>query len=83
MLKSPQRACCAQPEALVVILAVPLCQPESLDGGLLEDLARGVRSMAREDAGETLRMGLPLRCAAAMPCEDAIALAEGVGHVVF
>ena len=74
-----QNSCCAQPETLVLIEAIPLCDtdPFVARSALLEDA---------EDAGSPLvfpRGGLPIRSVAIMPCSLALALVEGVGDVVY
>ena len=72
-----QRPFCANSETLVLVEAVPLCCIDPLDAAALAAL------LADQPADFEMRAGLPARCAAVMPCDRALALVEGVGHVVF
>ena len=67
----PAIALCPHAEALVVIEVLPLC---SL--AVAQEL---VSLEPRDPAG--LCEGRPLRCIAAVSCEDALALVEEAGHV--
>lgn len=81
-------SCCAHPEALVVVAAVPLCQVDASED-LLSKVATRIACSPSSDfsphtaSDAAFPEGLPLRCAAVMPCSDALALVEEVGHVSF
>lgn len=79
MLAFGERSSCAYPASLVLIEALPLCRvvapewpgeevPDSVP--LLDDEVEAAAVPER-----------PARCAAVMPCADAFALLEEVGHV--
>ena len=95
MVEVGRNSCCSHPEALVVIAAIPLCQAETLQGMLQEELCmqQGAdscdntwRSQGLADVEQFYDQDLfgfmPLRCACVMDCQDAICLMQEVGHVV-
>lgn len=77
----PAIALCPHAEALVVIEVLPLCSLDSPEGAhRAAAVARELVSLEpRDPAG--LCEGRPLRCIAAVSCEDALALVEEAGHV--
>lgn len=96
MIEVGSVSCCSNPEALVVIAAVPLCQVEVLEscftqgafcGGALADFTsetfNNLSGLLDEyDCEQAAYEALPLRCASLMGCQDAVALMQEVGHVV-
>lgn len=80
MLESRNTFCCDQPQALVMIEVLPLCFLDTEEGASAAfSLAQALASQERGSADPT---GMPLRCVAAMPCVDALALAKEAGHVL-
>lgn len=77
MLDVRRGMCCVESEALVLVEVMPLCCIDPLEAAVL---AMRVEAAADSDLSS---IGLPVRCAAVMPCATAFALAEGVGDVVF
>ena len=78
MSETRQMSRCAQSETLVLIEAMPLCRIDPREAAQLAALIA-----TAPQAPATSCAGLPARCAAVMPCDQALALVEGVGHVVF
>ena len=75
----PAIALCPHAEALVVIEVLPLCSLDSPEGARRAVAQELVSLEPRDPAG--LCEGRPLRCIAAVSCEDALALVEEAGHV--
>ena len=82
---------CAQPGALVVIAALPLCQlRDTLDsmeyqlfeGGFIPAGYGAESACDWPDIDQVLSGAFPLRCACVMDCADAVSLVQEVGHVV-
>lgn len=74
-----QQPSCAYPASLVFIEALPLCrafEPDWPD----EDIPADVPLFDEEVEAAAAPAG-PARCVAVMPCADALALMEEVGHV--
>lgn len=77
MFDARRGTCCVQSEALVLVEVMPLCCIDPLEAAAL---AMQVEAVADPDPSS---VGLPMRCAAVMPCAMALAFAEEVGDVVF
>ena len=77
-------SCCAQPGALVVIAALPLCQfiPVGYDGEGAHDWPDLDHLEYGSALDRVLPGAFPLRCACVMDCADAVSLVQEVGHVV-
>lgn len=85
MSRSCQSVLCSEPQSLVLIEVLPLCQAGPLDAlaveaTLLEAFSSRPRSYCASATG--VSSGLPARSIAIMPCLEALALVEGVGDVV-
>ncbi len=81
MSDSRSESCCALPETLVVVQAVPLCCIDVLEPAVLESIVRDCLLLSSEEALPA--DGLPLRCATVMSCDAAVSLMQEVGHVCF
>jgi hypothetical protein len=77
MLDVRRGMCCVESEALVLVEVMPLCCIDPLEAAAL---AMQIEAAADSDLSS---FGLPVRCAAVMPCATALAFAEEVGDVVF
>lgn len=69
---------CVYPETLVLIEALPLCRIVASDGSE-EELPSDLPLLDEEVEAESIPEH-PMRCAALMPCADALALLEEVGY---
>ncbi len=65
---------CVQSETLVLVEAMPLCRVDPKEALEIAKL------LSRESSNHG---GLPARCAAVMPCPEALKLIQGVGYVSF
>lgn len=82
MLSIVKEPCCAVPEALVVIEAIPLCELQG--AGASEELAQVVERIALEGVPLASEVqGLPARCASVVSCPAALSLAREVGRIAF
>ena len=70
---------CSYPEALVLVEALPLCRILASDWPG-EEVPAEFPLFDEEVEAESM-LARPLRCAAVMPCAEAFALLEVVGHV--
>lgn len=72
--------CCSRPEALVVIDVVPLCALDTPEGSLI--VLSAAQSLAEPCDPADVRSGRPVRCVAALSCDEALALMKEAGHVL-
>ena len=72
--------CCPHPEALVVVDVVPLCAIDTPEGALVALSA--AESLAKPCDPLDVRAGRPVRCVAALSCDEALALLKEAGHVL-
>lgn len=80
MFESQNVACCDQPQALVLIEALPLCFLDTEEGAAMAaSVAEAVASCLAPDAATA---GVPLRCITSMTCADAIAFVKEAGNVL-
>ena len=70
---------CSYPETLVLVEALPLCRILASDWPG-EEVPTEYPLFDEEVEAESV-FARPLRCAAVMPCAEAFALLEEVGHV--
>ena len=70
---------CSYPETLVLVEALPLCRILASDWPG-EEVPAEFPLFDEEVEAESM-LARPLRCAAVMPCAEAFAILEEVGHV--
>lgn len=74
-----QRSSCAYPASLVLIETLPLCRIVASDEP--EEEVPSDIPLFDDEVTAAAVPECPARCVAVMPCADALALLEEVGHV--
>lgn len=78
--------CCADPESLVVMAAIPMCRAEEYADTLrfiAENVAAAYTPSVHCPVCSEGECNVPLRRIAAMPCADAVRLIEQMGDAPF